>query len=209
MFAKKAVTEEQKKIAEHKQKNDLEGMEFILDHVIFPSLAQNVNEKYKIFIKAMEENNDEMLARKLGMLVYYRNIINFTLAWYWAPPCVLMIAVCVLILAINICTGYVSSFIWVYVDGEGFSSDPCMYISIFVIESVKTGLIVHDSRCDFSSPTQRHYQICSRYTCACSCDVIVRFLMALVRSCCVHLDSCLAYYQSLITILHFWSRRWW
>jgi len=64
-------------MAEHREKNDLEGMKYILDEVIYFSLGQNVSEKYKNFIKAMEENDDGMLqdmARTLGM--YHTRISN-------------------------------------------------------------------------------------------------------------------------------------
>ena len=69
LFAKKVVTLEQKKIIANKEKNDLEGMTAFLDDIILPSLEAKFSEKYKGFLEAMEENDDQTLkemAKRLG-----------------------------------------------------------------------------------------------------------------------------------------------
>jgi len=69
LFAKKVVTLEQKKAIENKEKNDLEGMTMLLDDVILPSLKIKFGKKYKGFLEAMEENDDQTLkemAKRLG-----------------------------------------------------------------------------------------------------------------------------------------------
>ena len=73
LFAKQVVTEDQRKIIEHRQKQDLDGMKVIIDDVIMPSLGQNMKDKYKGFLVAMEESDDKIfkdIPKKLGKYVY-------------------------------------------------------------------------------------------------------------------------------------------
>ena len=68
LYAKKVITDREKKIIESIKLMD-KKMEYLLDSVIIPSLANNVTVKFKGFLEVMEENNDPILinmARKLG-----------------------------------------------------------------------------------------------------------------------------------------------
>ena len=67
LYAKKVITDREKEMIESIKLKD-KKMEYLLDSVIIPSLANNVTEKFKGFVKVMEESDDPILmnmAKKL------------------------------------------------------------------------------------------------------------------------------------------------
>ena len=68
LYAKKVITDREKEMIESIKLKD-KKMECLLDSVIIPSLANNVTEKFKGFVKVMEGSDDPILmnmAKKLG-----------------------------------------------------------------------------------------------------------------------------------------------
>ena len=58
-----------KKMIEKKEQNELKGMDYFLTEVIITSLKVNVKDKYKGFLIAMEQHDNQLFkltAQKLG-----------------------------------------------------------------------------------------------------------------------------------------------
>ena len=73
LFAKEVITPIEKETMEKTLPLRSSKMEYLLDSVITPSLANNVTVKFKGFLEVMEESGDPLLisaANKLGMYIH-------------------------------------------------------------------------------------------------------------------------------------------
>ena len=83
LFSKGVITSDQKNIID--KQIGREKMEYLLIEIIMCSLNANCSEKYKLFLKVMEENEDIDLQRTAKMLVgclLYRTVIIYIYSYY-------------------------------------------------------------------------------------------------------------------------------
>ena len=84
LFAKDVITSVEKETIEKTLPLKSKKMEYFLDNIINPSLANNVTVKFKAFLEVMEQSGDPLLinmANKLGMYLFMQNYIIFTSAF--------------------------------------------------------------------------------------------------------------------------------
>ena len=79
LFAEDVITSVEKETIEKTSPLKSKKMEYFLDNVIIPSLANNVTVKFKAFLEVMEQSGDPLLmdmAKKLGMYLFMLIFMN-------------------------------------------------------------------------------------------------------------------------------------
>ena len=70
LLSNSVITLDKKKMIEKNEQNELKGMHYFLTEVIITSLKLNIKDKYKGFLIAMEQHDNQLIkltAQKLGL----------------------------------------------------------------------------------------------------------------------------------------------